>query len=151
MASTATERELIPGWREHELPLHEKLDREMLVRAYRFSEEAHRGQMRNSGDPYITHSVEVAKILAELQLDSVTVAAGLLHDVIEDTELTLAAVDAEFGKPIAEIVDGLTKIAKLPAGGSSQERQVESYRKLLLSIAKDARVIIVNFAARLPN
>jgi GTP pyrophosphokinase len=144
-------QEVIPGWREDELPPHDKLDRELLSRAYRFSEQAHRGQLRNSGDPYITHSVEVAKILAELQLDSITVAAGLLHDVIEDTKLTLADVDAEFGKPIADIVDGLTKIAKLPSGGSTQERQVESYRKLLLSIAKDARVIIVKLADRLHN
>ena len=143
--------ELMPGWRETEHPLHEKLDRDLLVRAYRFSEQAHRGQLRNSGDPYITHSVEVAKILADLQLDSITVASGLLHDVIEDTRLTLADVEAEFGKEIAAIVDGLTKIAKLPTGGSTQERQVESYRKLLLSIAKDARVIIVKLADRLHN
>jgi len=149
--TAAADRELIPGWREDELPLHEKLDREMLVRAYRFSEIAHRGQVRNSGDPYITHSVEVAKILAELQLDTVTVAAGILHDVIEDTDVTLRDVEEEFGKQIAEIVDGLTKIAKLPSGGSTQERQVESYRKLLLSIAKDARVIIVKLADRLHN
>jgi GTP pyrophosphokinase len=149
---TATaEREIIPGWSEDELPLHEKLDRELLVRAYRFSEEAHRGQVRNSGDPYITHSVEVAKILAELQLDSITVASGLLHDVIEDTKLTLRDVETEFGQPIAGIVDGLTKIAKLPSGGSTQDRQVESYRKLLLSIAKDLRVIIVKLADRLHN
>jgi GTP pyrophosphokinase len=144
-------QELIPGWRESESPLHEKLDRDLLVRAYKFSEGAHRGQLRNSGDPYITHSVEVAKILADLQLDSITVASGLLHDVIEDTRLTLADVETEFGKEIAAIVDGLTKIAKLPSGGSTQERQVESYRKLLLSIAKDARVIIVKLADRLHN
>ena len=150
MTATA-ERELIPGWREAELPLHDKLDRDMLVRAYRFSEIAHRGQVRNSGDPYITHSVEVAKILAELGLDTVTVSAGLLHDVVEDTDIGLRDVQDEFGKPIADIVDGLTKIAKLPSGGSSQERQVESYRKLLLSIAKDARVIIVKLADRLHN
>ncbi len=149
--STSVVQEVIPGWRESELPVHDKLDRELLVRAYRFSEEAHRGQVRNSGDPYITHSVEVAKILADLQLDSITVATGLLHDVIEDTRLTLADVQAAFGPEIAAIVDGLTKIAKLPAGGSSQERQVESYRKLLLSIAKDARVIIVKLADRLHN
>jgi GTP pyrophosphokinase len=141
----------MPGWRETEHPLHEKLDRDLLVRAYKFSEQAHRGQLRNSGDPYITHSVEVAKILADLQLDSITVASGILHDVIEDTRLTLADVEAEFGKEIAAIVDGLTKIAKLPTGGSTQERQVESYRKLLLSIAKDARVIIVKLADRLHN
>jgi guanosine-3',5'-bis(diphosphate) 3'-pyrophosphohydrolase len=144
-------QELIPGWRESESPLHDKLDRDLLVRAYKFSEGAHRGQLRNSGDPYITQSVEVAKILADLQLDSITVASGLLHDVIEDTRLTLADVEAEFGKEIAAIVDGLTKIAKLPSGGSTQERQVESYRKLLLSIAKDARVIIVKLADRLHN
>jgi guanosine-3',5'-bis(diphosphate) 3'-pyrophosphohydrolase len=143
--------ELIPGWREDELPLHEKLDRDLLLRAYRYGEAAHRGQLRNSGEAYITHSVEVAKILADLQLDSVTVASGLLHDVIEDTEITLADVEAEFGKEIAAIVDGLTKIAKLPTGGSTQERQVESYRKMLLSIAKDARVIIVKLADRLHN
>ena len=150
-ASPSLVHELMPGWRENEHPLHEKLDRDLLVRAYRFSEQAHRGQLRNSGDPYITHSVEVAKILADLQLDSITVASGLLHDVIEDTQLTLADVEAEFGKEIAAIVDGLTKIAKLPTGGSTQERPVESYRKLLLSIAKDARVIIVKLADRLHN
>ena len=150
MTATAVQ-ELIPGWRESESPLHDKLDRDLLVRAYRFSEGAHRGQLRNSGDPYITHSVEVAKILADLQLDSITVASGLLHDVVEDTRLTVADVETEFGKEIAAIVDGLTKIAKLPSGGSTQERQVESYRKLLLSIAKDARVIIVKLADRLHN
>jgi GTP diphosphokinase / guanosine-3',5'-bis(diphosphate) 3'-diphosphatase len=144
-------QELFPGWREDELPLHEKLDRDLLVRAYRFSEAAHRGQLRNSGEPYITHSVEVAKILADLQLDSITVASGLLHDVIEDTPFTLHDVQSEFGREIAAIVDGLTKIAKLPSGGSTQDRQVESYRKLLLSIAKDARVIIVKLADRLHN
>jgi guanosine-3',5'-bis(diphosphate) 3'-pyrophosphohydrolase len=143
--------EIIPGWREDELPLHDKLDRELLVRAYHFSELAHRGQVRNSGDPYITHCVDVAKILADLQLDSITVASGLIHDVVEDTRITIADVEREFGKDVAAIVDGLTKIAKLPTGGSQEERQVESYRKLLLSIAKDARVIIVKLADRLHN
>jgi len=151
VTASAVVREFIPGWRENELPVHEKLDRELLLRAYTYSEAAHRGQVRNSGDPYITHSVEVAKILADLQLDSITVASGLLHDVIEDTKISLADVQAEFGMDIAAIVDGLTKIAKLPTGGSTQERQVESYRKLLLSIAKDARVIIVKLADRLHN
>ena len=151
-ASTATvSREFIPGWREDEHPLHDKLDRDLLLRAYRFGEEAHRGQVRNSGEPYITHSVEVAKVLAGFQLDSITVASGLLHDVVEDTKVSIADVEREFGREIAAIVDGLTKIAKLPAGGSNEERQVESYRKLLLSIAKDARVIIVKLADRLHN
>src|SRR5688572_21904689 len=150
MTATAVS-EIIPGWREDELPLHDKLDRDLLARAYRFSEAAHRGQVRNSGDPYITHCVDVAKILADLQLDSVTVASGLIHDVVEDTKVTVADVEREFGKDIAAIVDGLTKIAKLPTSGSQEERQVESYRKLLLSIAKDARVIIVKLADRLHN
>jgi GTP diphosphokinase / guanosine-3',5'-bis(diphosphate) 3'-diphosphatase len=142
--------ERIPGWDDaFEI---ERLDRELLARAYRFSEEAHRGQMRLSGEPFVTHCVEVAKILAELQLDSVTVACGLIHDVVEDTRITVPDVEREFGKEMAGIVDGLTKIAKLPSGGSTkEERQVESYRKLLLSIAKDARVIIVKLADRLHN
>jgi guanosine-3',5'-bis(diphosphate) 3'-pyrophosphohydrolase len=141
--------ERIPGWDDaFEI---ERLDRDLLARAYKFSEEAHRGQMRLSGEPFVTHCVEVAKILADLQLDSVTVACGLIHDVVEDTRITVPDVEREFGKEMAGIVDGLTKIAKLPTGGTKEERQVESYRKLLLSIAKDARVIIVKLADRLHN
>jgi GTP diphosphokinase / guanosine-3',5'-bis(diphosphate) 3'-diphosphatase len=142
--------EIIPGWSFRD-GANARLDEELLVRAYRFSEEAHRGQTRNSGEPYVIHCIEVAKILADLQLDSTTVASGLIHDVVEDTAVELADVEREFGKEIAAIVDGLTKIAKLPNSGSNQDRQVESYRKLLLSIAKDARVIIVKLADRLHN
>ena len=148
MTATAL-NQVIPGWPE--AFESERLDRDLLARAYRFSEEAHRGQTRLSGEPFVTHCVEVAKILADLQLDSVTVACGLIHDVVEDTRITIADVEREFGKEVAAIVDGLTKIAKLPTGGTKEERQVESYRKLLLSIAKDARVIIVKLADRLHN
>ena len=148
MTATAL-HEQIPGW--DDAIETERLDRDLLARAYRFSEEAHRGQKRLTGEPFVTHCVEVAKILAELQLDSVTVACGLIHDVVEDTRITVPDVEREFGKEIAGIVDGLTKIAKLPSGGTKEERQVESYRKLLLSIAKDARVIIVKLADRLHN
>jgi guanosine-3',5'-bis(diphosphate) 3'-pyrophosphohydrolase len=143
-------REIIPDWSLGD-GAGARLDEELLARAYRFSEEAHRGQFRNSGEPYVTHCVEVAKILADLQLDTTTVASGLIHDVVEDTTISVADVEREFGKEIAAIVDGLTKIAKLPNSGSKQDRQVESYRKLLLSIAKDARVIIVKLADRLHN
>jgi GTP pyrophosphokinase len=143
-------REIIPDWSIDE-GANLRLDEELLARAYRFSEEAHRGQTRNSGEPYVTHCVEVAKILADLQLDTTTVVSGLIHDVVEDTKITIADVEREFGKETAAIVDGLTKIAKLPNSGSNQDRQVESYRKLLLSIAKDARVIIVKLADRLHN
>ena len=141
--------EIIPGWPEGEA-LPERLDRELLARAYQFSEKAHAGQVRKSGEPYVTHCVEVAKILADLQLDSVTVASGLIHDVVEDTDITVADIEREFGKEIAQIVDGLTKIGNLPLN-STQERQVENYRKLLLSVAKDARVILIKLADRLHN
>ena len=150
MTAHVAAREIIPDWSLDE-GANVRLDEELLARAYRFSEEAHRGQTRNSGDPYVTHCVEVAKILADLQLDSTTVASGLIHDVVEDTKITVADVEREFGKEIAAIVDGLTKIAKLPNSGSKQDRQVESYRKLLLSIAKDARVILIKLADRLHN
>ena len=148
MTATAL-KERIPGW--DDAFETERLDRDLLARAYRFSADAHHGQKRLTGEPFVTHCVEVAKILAQLQLDSVTVACGLIHDVVEDTRITVADVEREFGKEMAGIVDGLTKIAKLPTGGTKEERQVESYRKLLLSIAKDARVIIVKLADRLHN
>ncbi len=148
--ATTTPVELIPGWDLSSESLPERLDVELLGRAYRFSEKAHAGQTRKSGDPYVTHCVEVAKILAELQLDSVTVASGLIHDVVEDTAITVEEVEREFGREIAQIVDGLTKIGHLPLT-STTERQVENYRKLLLSIAKDARVILIKLADRLHN
>jgi GTP diphosphokinase / guanosine-3',5'-bis(diphosphate) 3'-diphosphatase len=141
---------VIPGWNDDGQPLPERLDHDTLLRAYRFSERAHLGQKRLSGANYVSHCVEVARILADLQLDTVTVASGLIHDVVEDTDISVADIEAQFGKEIAEIVDGLTKIGHLPLN-SSQERQVENYRKLLLSIAKDARVILIKLADRLHN
>src|SRR5688572_32371283 len=116
---------MIPGWDLGADAVHERLDPELLVKAYRYSERAHEGQTRRNGDPYVTHCVEVAKILADLQLDSVTVASGLIHDVVEDTAFSVEDVEREFGREIAQIVDGLTKIGHLPML-SSEERQVES-------------------------
>jgi GTP pyrophosphokinase len=142
--------ELIPGWGAAAEPLPDRLDRELLLRAYQFSDRAHAGQVRKSGLPFVSHCVEVAKILAELQLDTVTVASGLIHDVVEDTDVTVADIEKEFGREIAQIVDGLTKIGNL-SFNSTQERQVENYRKLLLSIAKDVRVILIKLADRLHN
>jgi len=141
---------IIPGWNDTGKPFPERLDQELLLRAYRFSEAAHVGQKRLSGQNFVSHCVEVAKILADLQLDTVTVASGLIHDVVEDTAVSVEEIEREFGKEIAEIVDGLTKIGHLPLN-SSQDRQVENYRKLLLSIAKDARVILIKLADRLHN
>ncbi len=142
--------DIIPNWDLTDEAVTGRLDVDLLARAYRFSEKAHAGQVRRNGDPYVTHCVEVAKILAELQLDSVTVASGLIHDVVEDTVNTVEDVEREFGREVAQIVDGLTKIGHLPMA-SREERQVESYRKLLLSVAKDVRVILVKLADRLHN
>lgn len=142
--------EIIPGWQLSADANPERLDPDLLARAFHFSDRAHAGQRRKNGDPFITHCVEVAKILADLQLDSVTVASGLIHDVVEDTAVTLEDVEREFGREVAQIVDGLTKIGHLPMT-STQDRQVENYRKLLLSIAKDIRVILIKLADRLHN
>ena len=128
----------------------ERLDVAFLTRAYEFSAKAHEGQFRKNGDPFVSHCVEVAKILADLQLDTVTVASGLIHDVVEDTPITTGDIEQEFGREVSQIVDGLTKIGHLPLN-STEERQVENYRKLLVSIAKDVRVIIIKLADRLHN
>jgi GTP pyrophosphokinase len=148
--TTIALHEVIPGFGPGADGAYDRLDHETLVRAYRFSETAHAGQVRHSGEPYVSHCVEVARILADLQLDTTTVACGLLHDIVEDTDITIEDVEREFGKEVAQIVDGLTKIANLPLS-SREERQVENYRKLLLSIAKDARVILIKLADRLHN
>jgi GTP pyrophosphokinase len=148
--TTIALHEMIPGFGPSDDISYDRLDHELLVRAYKFSDVAHAGQVRHSGEPYVSHCVEVARILADLQLDTTTVASGLLHDIVEDTDITVEDVAREFGAEIAQIVDGLTKIANLPLS-SREERQVENYRKLLLSIAKDARVILIKLADRLHN
>ncbi|MBL0940806.1 MAG: bifunctional (p)ppGpp synthetase/guanosine-3',5'-bis(diphosphate) 3'-pyrophosphohydrolase [Gemmatimonadaceae bacterium] len=148
--TTIALHEMIPGFGPSADGAYDRLDHDLLVRAYRYSDVAHAGQVRHSGEPYVSHCVEVARILADLQLDTTTVACGLLHDIVEDTDITVEDVAREFGGEVAQIVDGLTKIANLPMS-SREERQVENYRKLLLSIAKDARVILIKLADRLHN
>ncbi|MDT8436071.1 MAG: bifunctional (p)ppGpp synthetase/guanosine-3',5'-bis(diphosphate) 3'-pyrophosphohydrolase [Gemmatimonadota bacterium] len=128
----------------------DRLDLDLLVRAFRFSSEKHAGQKRSSGEDYIVHCVAVATILAEIHPDTVSIAASFLHDVVEDSSATLEEIEAEFGTEVATLVDGLTKISRVEIR-SLAERQVESYRKLLLSMAQDARVIIVKLADRLHN
>jgi GTP pyrophosphokinase len=127
-----------------------RLDLDLLALAFQYSREKHEGQKRASGEDHITHCVEVAKILSDIHIDTVTIAASLLHDVVEDTHTPIEEIGREFGDEIATIVDGLTKIARFEFG-SMAERQVETYRKLLLSMARDARVIIVKLADRLHN
>jgi len=119
-------------------------------RAYLLSAEAHAGQRRASGEPYVYHPVEVARILAEMRLDAETVIAALLHDVIEDTILTKADVAREFGPEVAELVDGVTKLAQITFENRA-EAQAENYRKMLLAMTKDIRVILVKLADRLHN
>ena len=128
----------------------ERLDVDLIDRALRFSASAHRGQKRMSGEDFVSHSIAVAHILAEQLLDTATIAAALLHDVVEDSDVRQEDIDREFGPEIAGIVDGLTKISSLTFRSSAEE-QVENYRKLLLSIAKDARVIIIKLGDRLHN
>ncbi len=128
----------------------ERLDAGLIERAYRFGLEAHEGQKRASGEDYLDHCVEVAKILADLHLDTSSIAAALIHDVVEDTPVTLEQVEKGFGAEIARIVDGVTKIGKVQFR-SSTEQQVENYRKLLISMAQDARVIVIKLADRLHN
>lgn len=141
---------LPPGLFARLAPNAQRLDLPLIVRAYEFSRLAHAGQKRRSGEDYIVHAEQVAEILADLHLDSVTIACGLIHDVVEDTSATLDDVRQTFGEEPARIVDGLTKISKVQFR-TNTEQQVENFRKLLLSMASDARVIIIKLADRLHN
>lgn len=125
-------------------------DVELLRRAYVFSALEHRGQVRHSGEPYLVHPLEVATILADLKMDPVTIAAGLLHDVVEDTLTTTERLEAVFGPEVAHIVEGVTKISAI-SFASSEERQAENFRKMLLAMVDDIRVILVKLADRLHN
>ncbi len=127
-----------------------KIQADLIDRAFRFSWEAHLHQVRKSGEPFLAHPVAVALILAEQRLDTTTIAAALLHDVLEDTPTTREILEEKFGAEIALLVDGVTKIKTFQMK-SYQERQAETYRKMLLSMAKDLRVIIIKFADRLHN
>src|SRR5205807_6010949 len=125
-------------------------DLDVLERAYRFSAASHQGQQRASGEPYLSHPLEVANQLVDFKMDVITVTAGLLHDVLEDTTATKADLEREFGKEIAELVDGVTKIGKL-AFSSREERQAENFRKMLVAMARDLRVLMIKLADRLHN
>src|ERR1700722_7115063 len=123
---------------------------ELLNRAYVFAMRAHGQQKRASGDPYFSHPLEVAAILTELKLDDATIVAAMLHDTIEDTTVTRDEIDKMFGPEIGGLVAGLTKVSKLDFA-SRHAQQAENFRKLLLAIADDARVLLVKLADRLPN
>lgn len=123
---------------------------DLIRRAYIFSAKEHKGQVRASGEPYLTHPLEVSNVLAEMKMDAVTVSVGLLHDVVEDTLVSLKDVEAMFGPEVAHIVDGVTKISQIEFT-SKEEKQAENFRKMLLAMTDDIRVIMVKFADRLHN
>jgi GTP pyrophosphokinase len=125
-------------------------DISQLQSAYHFSEQAHEGQFRKSGEPYISHPLAVASILAEWHLDSQALTAALLHDVMEDTSVTKNEISRNFGKPVAELVDGVSKLDKIEFE-SHAEAQAENFRKMLLAMARDVRVILIKLADRLHN
>ncbi len=134
---------------------------DLVADAYRLAERAHSGQKRKSGEPYFTHCAAVASILAEMQMDAETIAAGLLHDVVEDSELTIDELRGDFGKPIAKLVDGVTKLKNLPIKNvspvgdsrrsSAVNREMEYIRKIMLTMGDDVRVVLVKLADRLHN
>jgi GTP pyrophosphokinase len=129
---------------------HPQADLEMLRRAYFFSALHHKGQTRASGEPYLVHPLEVANILADMRLDEVSVATGLLHDVVEDTLVEPEVIRDSFGEEIAHLVDGLTKLAHI-SNQSKEEQQAENVRKMLLAMVDDVRVVLVKLADRLHN
>lgn len=123
---------------------------DLLVRSYETAREAHRGQFRASGDPYLIHAIETARILSDWRLDPATVCAAVLHDTIEDTGITIDKLAEDFPTPIPELVDGVTNISKIKTS-SSQERQIESLRKLILAMSNDLRVTLIKLGDRLHN
>ncbi len=125
-------------------------DTRLIADAFAFAQEAHGEQKRESGEPFVSHPLGVAEILVSLQMDDITVAASLLHDVVEDTEVTLEEIQERFGPEVAALVDGVTKLSRLPFQ-SKQEQQAESLRKMFLAMARDIRVIIIKLADRLHN
>src|SRR5215218_5193695 len=129
---------------------HPNADLPLVRRAYQFAAQAHDGQTRKSGDPYVTHPLAVAQVIAELKLDVASVCAGLLHDCVEDTSATVEQLGEVFGKEIAFLVDGVTKLGKLPYS-TREEQQAENFRKMLLAMARDIRVILVKLCDRLDN
>jgi GTP pyrophosphokinase len=125
-------------------------DADLIARAYDYGLEAHRGQMRKSGDPYFAHPASVAGIITDLKLDSASVCAGLLHDVVEDTLATITDIEREFGQEVAFLVDGVTKLSKINFS-SKEDRQAENFRKMLIAMARDIRVLLVKLCDRLDN
>ncbi len=140
-------QELINSVRKY----HPSDDISMIEKAYHVAEKAHRGQKRRSGEPYIIHPLCVAIILADLELDKETIMAGLLHDVVEDTDVTMEDLKEQFGEEVAQLVDGVTKLGRVSYSADKVDVQAENLRKMFLAMAQDIRVILVKLADRLHN
>src|SRR6266536_191127 len=139
-------RELLRDMREN----RPNDDLELVRKAYEFSQKQHSGQQRASGEPYLVHPLEVALVLAEMKMDAVAVAAGLLHDSVEDTAVTIVYIRKEFGEQVAHIVEGVTKISKIDFS-TREEQQAENLRKMMLAMVDDIRVVLIKLADRLHN
>src|SRR5258708_9935590 len=139
-------RELLRDMREN----RPNDDLELVRKAYEFSQKHQSGQQRAWGEPYLVHPLEVALVLAEMKMDSVAVAAGLLHDSVEDTTVTIVDIRKEFGEQVAHIVEGVTKIGKIDFS-SREEQQAENLRKMMLAMVDDIRVVLIKLADRLHN
>src|SRR6185503_18195583 len=129
---------------------HPAADVELIERAYKFAEWSHREQMRKSGDPYFIHPASVAGIIAELRLDTASVCAGLLHDVVEDTPASPEEIKGSFGAEVASLVDGVTKLGKINFT-SKEDRQAENFRKMVVAMARDIRVLLIKLCDRVDN
>lgn len=145
-ANIVTIEELIDKVKEYNPSCNE----ELILKAYNKAAKAHEGQKRLSGEDYILHPLNVAKILTTLEMDDEAICAALMHDVVEDTSVTYEEMKEEFGETIANIVDGVTKLGRVPYE-TKEEEMAENLRKMLLSMAKDIRVIIIKLADRLHN
>ena len=130
---------------------HPSDDISLIEKAYEVASKAHKDQKRKSGEPYIIHPLCVSIILADLELDKETIAAGMLHDVVEDTILTYDEIKEMFGQDVAELVDGVTKLTKISWSADKLDMQAENLRKMFLAMAKDIRVILIKLADRLHN
>ena len=151
MAEFKTPEELYDDLIARVRKYHPSDDISLIEKAYRLASDAHRDQARKSGEPYIIHPLCVAIILADLEMDKETIAAGLLHDVVEDTIFTTEEIEEQFGSDVALLVDGVTKLGRLQYDGDKIELQAENLRKMFLAMAKDIRVIIIKLADRLHN
>jgi len=129
---------------------HPDADVTGIERAYEVAEAAHRGQTRKSGEPYITHPLAVALVLADYGLDEATIEAALMHDVVEDTDVTLGDISAEFGSEVADLIDGVTKLDRL-SFGTREAAQAATIRKMVVAMARDVRVLLIKLADRLHN